>query len=57
MLDPFPSEPMCFDFVIPKEELDFVYQDSRYIKGSSPGCLYLPSKKMMLKIMRACINI
>jgi hypothetical protein len=48
---------MGHNFDIPEDDLDFVYADSRYRKDNSPNCIYIPSKKVMLKIMRACIGI
>ena len=34
-----------------------IYPDNRYIAGASPHCIYIPCKEIMLKIMRACINV
>lgn len=48
---------MGANFDIPKDDLDFVYADSRYRKDNSPNCIYIPSRKVMLKIMRACIGV
>jgi len=45
------------EFIVPLVDLDFVYADTRYCKEHSPHCIYIPSKKLMLKIMRACIGI
>ena len=57
MFDPFPSEAMEKDFNIPEKDDDLVYSNDRYIKDNSPVCIYLPSKLLLLKIMRACIDI
>ena len=57
MVDPFPDEQLGFNFDIPRDDLDFVYKETRYIKDNSPSCQYIPSRKMMLKLMRACIGI
>ena len=56
IFDPYPNEPLA-DFEIPTQDLDFIYEDSRYKKDNSPNCIYIPSKKVMLKIMRACIGV
>ena len=39
------------------EVSDRVYPDSRYMKGNSPYTIYIPSKEIMLKLMRACIKV
>ena len=57
--DPYPNESMGkgTNFDIPTDDLDFVYSDSRYRKDNSPNCIYIPSRRLMLKIMRACIGV
>jgi hypothetical protein len=44
------------NLVIPSETMDLVYLESRYFPESSPLCIYIPKKEVMLKIMRACIG-
>ena len=36
---------------------DMVYGPTRYIKGFSPYCIYIPTKEIMVKIMRACVGV
>ena len=43
-------------FDIPDNEDDLVYAKARYIKGNSPNSIYYPSKRLMLKMMRTCID-
>ena len=57
MFDPFPEEPMETNFSVPQSEEDLVYRIDRYIDGESPKCIYVPSKLILWKIMRACIGI
>ena len=57
MLDPYPNEPMEIDFEIPKSFDDLVYMPDRYVEEHSPKVLYIPSKLMLFKLMRACIGI
>ena len=35
---------------------DLVYPPQRYVDDHSPLCIYLPSRDVMLKIMRACVG-
>ena len=57
MFDPFPEEPMETEFAIPTSEGDLVYRSDRYIDGQSPKCIYIPSKLILWKMMRACLDI
>ena len=58
MPDPFMGEQFEHGtFVPPKCYKDLVYSASRYIKGESPKCIYFPGRKLMFKMMRACIGI
>ena len=41
----------------PSKVEDRVYPDQRYTEGNSPYCLYIPVKEMMLKLMRACVDV
>ena len=63
--DPFPNDD---EFIkgslddgdgmsMPKYFTDLVYNESRYIEGFSPYCIYIPKKEIMVKIMRACIAV
>jgi hypothetical protein len=42
---------------IPTAVDDWVYSESRYIDGFSPYVIYVPKKEIMLKMMRACIEV
>ena len=57
MINPFPTEPKDVNFKIPAAPLDLVYAKSRYFEGQSPPGLYIPSRKLMWKIMRACADV
>ena len=59
MFDPYPEDFMEVNFSIPDihKEIPLVYREERYIKGNSPNSLYIPSKLVLFKIMRACIGI
>jgi hypothetical protein len=58
MAEPFPDDDFGkSDFIIPKVKEDLVYDESRFKKGESPKCIYVPSPILMFKIMRACINV
>jgi len=41
----------------PNKIEDRVYPNSRYVKGNSPYCIYIPCKEVMLKLMRACVQV
>ena len=36
---------------------DLVYQKQRYILSTSPTQIYIPRKEIILKLMRACIEV
>ena len=57
MTDPFPEENdnAIFNFSIPNEITDLVYKECRYQQGKMPDSLFLPTKKIMFKVMRACV--
>ena len=57
LFDPFPQEPMETSFIIPTTDEDLVYREERFVYKNSPHTLYFPSKKVLFKIMRACIGI
>jgi len=63
--DPFPNDDKLItgslddgdDIKLPEKVDDWVYPESRYIKGFSPYVIYIPKKEIMLKMMRACIEV
>ena len=55
--DPFIGEVGDVEFEPPQQLEDNVYMDARYVADRSPCPLYIPSKLMMLKLMRACIEV
>ena len=34
-----------------------IYAKTRFIEGESPKPIFIPSRRMMLKIMRACVAV
>jgi len=62
MADPFPDESTFVSdehAMIGKENLSvdkLVYPRYRYIEGQSPLAIYIPSRPIMVKIMRACMG-
>ena len=57
MHDPFPSEELEVNFATPETYADLVYRGCRYEEGNSPNMLYIPSAKVLFKIMRASIGV
>ena len=58
MFDPFPDEiEDGEEFKIPTTYYSKVYSNSRYKYRRSPMTIYFPSRKMMFKMMRACLGI
>jgi hypothetical protein len=63
--DPFPQDDEFIigslddgdNLVVPEAPLDLVYEESRYMQDCSPLCIYVPKKEIMLKMMRACVEI
>ena len=55
MHDPYFAENGDEEVSIPKHITDLVYAESRYIRGLSPSCIFIPSRKVLFKIMRACV--
>ena len=63
--DPFPHDDEFIigslddgdNLVVPEEPLDLVYAESRYTPDHSPLCIYVPKKEIMLKMMRACVEV
>lgn len=57
MIDPFPDEKFEYEFQIPEIALDLVYDYSRFDPKKSIRGLYFPSRRVMFKIMRACLDV
>jgi len=65
MADPFPDETttldesnvMLGDQVFTPDKL--IYPDYKYhaSKSRSPTCIYMPSRPLLLKILRACMGV
>ena len=58
--DPFPTEnvaPKNQIITIPEKASDFVYPVPRLVFGISPSTIFMPSKKILFKFMRACIAV
>ena len=53
--DPYFAENTGEAFAVPEQITDLVYHESRYIRGLSPSCIFIPSRKVLFKIMRACV--
>ena len=57
MQDPFPEENwMNKKFVKPKYDT-MVYDRKRLKANESPFCVFIPSRTIMFKIMRACVEV
>ena len=61
MQDPFPDNILEDDKVLQKslpiDYTNLVYHKSKYIKGNSPKCMYFPSRYIMFKLIRACVDV
>ena len=61
MPDPFPYEnnkdEKLLENKLPPETMELVYDRDRYMAKQSPKPIFIPNRKIMLKIMRACIGI
>lgn len=57
MPDPFPRENKEAYTKIPVANTDLVYDAHRLVPDSIPLTVYLPSKRLLLKIMRACVGV
>ena len=60
IVDPFPDENEFTTTVImhfPEQASDFVYPVNRLIYSLTPSSIYFPSKKIVCKLMRACIGV
>ena len=42
---------------VPEGPDDLAYPEERFVHGISPSVIYIPSRQVMLKMMRACIGI
>ena len=62
MADPFPDEFTIIDkdsHLLGDEELTaekLIYSAHKYKQGTYPRCIYMPTRPMMLKIIRACMG-
>lgn len=57
MQDPFPEENWAEKkFKAPKYDV-LVYDRKRLKAGESPFCVFLPTKNIMFKMMRACVEV
>jgi hypothetical protein len=55
--DPFPDKTSSVEPELLHDRQDLVYPPSRYRNEASPAMLFLPSKQMILKMMRACMGV
>jgi len=45
------------DFETPHATEVLVYDKARFLEGQSPALLFMPSKPVMIKLMRACVEV
>jgi hypothetical protein len=63
MADPFPDETTTADpncNMLGDQEFtpeNLIYPEYKYSKEMSPLCVYIPSKQLLLKILRACMGV
>ena len=61
MKDPFEKENTKEQALLENQENSdstiLIYERERYFEKESPKPIYIPSRKLMLKIMRACIGV
>ena len=50
-----PSDPRGVH--LPVDADDQIYPESRFDSGTSPTVIYIPSRDVMSKMMRACIGV
>jgi hypothetical protein len=59
--DPFPNDihmsTKCCKKMKKMDIEDLVYPENRMVEGEVPDQVYIPSKELMIKIMRSCIDI
>lgn len=52
------SDSSCFGSDVDREpEVADVYKQSRYKPDMSPLCIYIPTRFVMFKLMRSCIDV
>ena len=62
MADPFPDETTMMDSenqILGNEEFtadNLIYPEYKYRKDECPACIYVPSRPLLLKILRACMG-
>lgn len=57
LFDPFPQELMDSKYEVPRTADNLVYAAHKYQEDDSPNTLYFPSKLLLFKIMKACIDV
>ena len=64
LADPFPDEYnfgsvkfLKSDLKLLQLKISLMYAEERYTSEYSPSCIYIPNKEIMLKLMRACIEV
>ena len=63
MCDPFPKDECpILEYTPPLDPIDIeeeslIYAPCRYLENMSPTTLYIPEQSLMLKMMRACIDV
>jgi len=57
MVDPFLDEKPEKEYIIPENEFDLVYSSLRFDPKTPIRGLYFPTRRLMFKIMRACIDV
>jgi hypothetical protein len=58
LCDPYIQELGSGKVIRPKVADDLVYSKSRYYyEQQSPRCIYIPTRQLMLKLMRACVDV
>ena len=54
--DPFPDEFSSCEKDFLKYRYELVYQEARYSPYYSPFMIYIPSRHVMVKLMRSCLG-
>ena len=57
LTDPFPADYDKVLFKYPQEHTDMVYHEKRYVLPDIYQSLYIPHRKLMFKLMRACVGV
>lgn len=55
--DPFPDEHSSMDREFLVDRTALVYEEARYHEEYSPSAVWIPSKLVLIKLMRACIGV